>query len=125
MATQLMQGERPVALARQHWSVVAPAFLVLAVVIAAGVALLVTFPTSVGGHDVRGIKTIVILVLIGIAAVWTLVQYLRWRFVTYLLTDRRIVLERGVISRETESISIDICASASSWARRFRSRTIS
>jgi uncharacterized membrane protein YdbT with pleckstrin-like domain len=107
MATQLMQGEQRIALARQHWLVVAPAFLVLAVALAAGLAILVAFPTVVGGHDITGVKRIVALVLMIATALWTLGEFLRWRFVTYLLTDRRIVLERGVISRVTESISLD------------------
>jgi len=107
MATQLMQGERPISLARQHWSVVAPSFLVLAVAVAGGLAVLVALPTAVGGHDISGVKRIVALVLIVGTALWTVVQFLQWRFVTYLLTDRRIVLERGVISRLTESISLD------------------
>ena len=107
MGTQLMQGERPISLARQHWSVVAPAFLVLLVVVAVVIALQITVSDVVGGRDITGVKKIVLLVLGIGAGLWTLVRYLQWRFLTYLLTDRRIVLEKGVISRLTESIALD------------------
>jgi uncharacterized membrane protein YdbT with pleckstrin-like domain len=107
MSTKLMPGERPISLARQHWSVIAPSFIVAAISIVAGIVILAVVPSTVAGHNVTGVKLIIALVLVLIAVVWTFLNYLRWRFKTYLLTDRRVVVESGVVSRLVESIPLD------------------
>ena len=40
-----------------------------------------------------------VLVLIVGALLWAGFRVLRWRFMTYLLTDRRIMMEGGILSR--------------------------
>ena len=47
------------------------------------------------------------LVLIVGAVLWAGLRILRWRFATYHLTDRRIIMEGGILSRTAETIPLD------------------
>jgi uncharacterized membrane protein YdbT with pleckstrin-like domain len=104
---QLMQGERPILVTRQHWSVMAPAIVAAIVLLCVVIAILALVPDTIAGRDVSGVKLIAGIVCGVVVMGWAGAAYLRWRFARYTLTDRRIVLESGVLSRLTESISLD------------------
>ena len=107
MPTQLMPGERSIALVRQHWSVLAGHVLGAIVVIVVAVVLDAKLPVKIGSLSITTVKTIVMLVLIVGAVLWAGMRILRWRFATYHLTDRRIVMEGGILSRTAETIPLD------------------
>jgi len=107
MSTEMMPGERQLALVRQHWSVIAAPVAGGLLVVVAGVVALVLIPASIGGVPLGGVKGWIAVALIVAALLWILVHYLRWHLLTYLLTDRRIIVEGGVISRYEESIVLD------------------
>ena len=107
MSAQLMPGERPLLVARQHWSVVAPPLGAALAALVIGIVILVLIPAAIAGFGTGGVKLTAGIVLGVFAFGWAGLVYLRWRFQKYTLTDRRIVLERGVLSRLTESISLD------------------
>jgi len=107
MPTPLMQGERSIALVRQHWSVVAGRILAAIVIVAVVVVLDVVLPSKIGSVSITTVKTVVALVVIVIAAGWAGLSVLRWRFATYHLTDRRIIMEGGILSRTAETIPLD------------------
>ena len=107
MPTQLMPGERSIALVRQHWSVLAGHVLGAIVVIVVAVVLDAKLPVKIGSLSITTVKTIVMLVLIVAAVLWAGLRILRWRFATYHLTDRRIVMEGGILSRTAETIPLD------------------
>lgn len=107
MPTQLMPGERSIALVRQHWSVLAGHVLGAIVVIVVAVVLDAKLPVKIGSLSITTVKTIVMLVLIVGALLWAGMRILRWRFATYHLTDRRIVMEGGILSRTAETIPLD------------------
>jgi uncharacterized membrane protein YdbT with pleckstrin-like domain len=107
MPTQLMPGERSIALVRQHWSVLAGHLLGAIVVIVVAVVLDAKLPDKIGSLSITTVKTIVMLVLIVAAVLWAGLRILRWRFATYHLTDRRIVMEGGILSRTAETIPLD------------------
>lgn len=107
MPTQLMPGERSIALVRQHWSVLAGHVLGAVVVIVVAVVLDAKLPVKIGSLSITTVKTIVMLVLIVAALLWAGLRILRWRFATYHLTDRRIVMEGGILSRTAETIPLD------------------
>jgi uncharacterized membrane protein YdbT with pleckstrin-like domain len=107
MATDLLPGEEPLALVREHWSVIAGPVAGAWLVFAAGVVALLLIPASVGGLALGGLKLAIVAALIGVALLWCGVHYLRWRLTTFLLTDRRIIAEGGVLSRYAESITLD------------------
>jgi len=107
MSTPLMQGERPLSLARQHWSVLGSVLVVGIIGVVAGIAILVAMPTTIGGRNFNSVKAVIVLVVELLAIGWMGINFLRWRFKTYLLTDRRVIVESGVLSRLTESIPLD------------------
>jgi uncharacterized membrane protein YdbT with pleckstrin-like domain len=107
MPTQLMPGERSIALVRQHWSVLAGHVLGAIVVIVVALVLDAKLPVKIGSLSITTVKTIVMLVLIVGALLWAGMRILRWRFATYHLTDRRIVMEGGILSRTAETIPLD------------------
>ncbi len=107
MPTQLMPGERSIALVRQHWSVLAGHVLGAIVVIVVAIVLNAKLPATVGSVSISTVKNIVALVLIVGAVLWAGLRILRWRFATYHLTDRRIVMEGGILSRTAETIPLD------------------
>jgi uncharacterized membrane protein YdbT with pleckstrin-like domain len=107
MPTQLMPGERSIALVRQHWSVLAGHVLGAIVVIVVAIVLNAVLPTHIGSLSITTIKTVIVLVLIIASVLWAGARILRWRFATYHLTDRRIVMEGGILSRTAETIPLD------------------
>lgn len=107
MSAQLMPGEQRIVLARQHWSVVVPPLVGGVVVLIAGIVALVVIPATIGSVQFGGVKLAIGVALGVVVLIWCLVHYLRWRLLTYLLTDHRIILEGGVLSRFSESITLD------------------
>jgi len=102
-----MPGEQPIARTRQHWSVVAPPLAGGVVVFIAGLVALILIPASIGGFSLGSLRLGIGIALAVVVLIWSLIHYLRWRLLTYLLTDHRIVLEGGVLSRFSESIALD------------------
>ncbi|MBV8528855.1 MAG: PH domain-containing protein [Candidatus Dormibacteraeota bacterium] len=107
MSTEMMPGEQRLALVRQHWSVIAAPTAGGVLVLVAGLVALAFIPGTIAGVRLSGVKVAIGVALVIATVVWVLVHYLRWRLLTYLLTDRRIIVEGGVISRYEESISLD------------------
>jgi uncharacterized membrane protein YdbT with pleckstrin-like domain len=105
--TRLLEGEQPIRVARQHWVVFIPVVLVCAVVLGVGLALLKVLPSSVSGHSLHQIKVVIALILVLFSLATFSLRWLRWRFTTYTLTNRRILVSTGVLSRTTESITLD------------------
>src|ERR1039457_3284033 len=100
MPTQLMPGERSIALVRQHWSVLAGHVL-------GAIVLIAKLPSTIGSASITTVKTVIVLILVVGSLLWAGMRILRWRFATYHLTDRRIVMEGGILSRTAETISLD------------------
>jgi len=107
VAAQLMPGERAIVLTRQHWSVVAPQLVASAVVVAAVLVAVALLPSRIASVDANPIRAAVAAIALVFVLWYAGTQYLRWRFRTYLLTDRRVVVESGVLSRSVESIALD------------------
>jgi uncharacterized membrane protein YdbT with pleckstrin-like domain len=107
MPTQLMPGERSIALVRQHWSVLAGHVLGAIVVIVVAIVLDAKLPVKIGSASITTVKTIILLVLVIGSVLWAGLRILRWRFATYHLTDRRIIMEGGILSRTAETIPLD------------------
>ena len=107
MPTQLMPGERSIALVRQHWSVLAGHILGALVVIIVAIVLDAKIGDKIGSASITTVKTVILLVLVIGSLLWAGLRILRWRFSTYHLTDRRIVMEGGILSRTAETIPLD------------------
>src|SRR5580698_6730381 len=92
----LTEGEHIVLRLHPHWKTVLRPILLLAVIIAAVIVALIYLPASANRAPVRlGIGVVAVL----LALVFTLVPFLRWRTTTYELTNRRLRLRSGILTR--------------------------
>jgi len=104
--SKLLPGENLVLKAHPHWitlvkSVVAPVLLI-AVVLVADFSVL-----NPDNFYVPKLRTILTLAVLALAILWFIVVWVRWRSITYSLTDQRITIEAGVFSRQEKIIPID------------------
>ena len=104
---QLMPGEHPIRVTRQHWTIFIPIGLVCALALAVGLVLLAVTPSTVAGHSITTVKTFIGLGIVVVVVAVFMVRWLQWRTQTFMLTDHRIVVRRGILSRFTESIALD------------------
>jgi uncharacterized membrane protein YdbT with pleckstrin-like domain len=93
----LTEGEHLVLRLHPHWKTVLRPVMSLALIIAILLAVLIYLPGSVATGPVRlGIGAAAVLA----ALLFCLVPLLRWRTTTYELTNRRLRLRAGILSRQ-------------------------
>jgi uncharacterized membrane protein YdbT with pleckstrin-like domain len=100
-ARDLLPGERVLASSPRHWVVlVRPTVTtILAVAIALVVAILLPLQSELRLFLMLGVLVAGLLVLN--------LYYWAWRAHEYVLTDQRVILNEGIISKFSRSISID------------------
>jgi uncharacterized membrane protein YdbT with pleckstrin-like domain len=94
--SDLSEGERSVLVLHPHWKTVLMPFLLLVAVIIVAAVLLIVIPHN---RLQTGERIAVGVVALLIAIIWTGVPFLRWRTTTYELTNRRLRLRQGILSR--------------------------
>lgn len=107
MGPQLLSGEREIATARQHWSIAVPPILGSAVILVVVLVILAVIPSKIGSTGIGTVKLAIAALAAVVLVVHALIRWLQWRYATFTLTDHRIVVTKGVISRVTESIALD------------------
>ena len=90
------EGEHSVLVLHPHWKTVLVPFVILVIVVVIAAVLLAVIPHNRLQGDERIAVGVVALV---VAAIWTGVPFLRWRTTTYELTNRRLRLRKGILSR--------------------------
>ena len=101
MTDQLMPGETLVLRERQHWVVmVRPLLLPVALVV---LALVADFLDVIPG-DLRLLATLAVVALLGLALI---VVWVRWTSRSFTITDRRVLLDTGILSRSSKVIALD------------------
>ena len=90
------EGEHSVLILHPHWKTVLVPFLLLVAVVVVAAVLLAVIPHNRLQADERIAVGVVALV---VAMIWTGVPFLRWRTTTYELTNRRLRLRKGILSR--------------------------
>jgi len=94
--SDLSEGERSVLVLHPHWKTVLMPFLLLVAVATAAAVLVIVIPHNKLQTGERiGVGAVALL----IAIIWTGVPFLRWRTTTYELTNRRLRLRQGILSR--------------------------
>jgi uncharacterized membrane protein YdbT with pleckstrin-like domain len=93
-AAGLTEGEHVVLRLHQHWKTVLAPLLILAATIAALLVLLVFLPSATAIARL-GLGVVALLVVIFFVAG----PLLRWRTTSYELTNRRLRLRAGILSR--------------------------
>lgn len=109
-ASRLLYFPGPIA-----WTVV---FLLLAYLTWAPAAGLPSFSAfrsavdqlaSLAGADVGTTRLLITLVFLLVAAVgilWLMVRFVRWTRTVYAITDRRVLVQRGILGRDLDEIPV-------------------
>ena len=92
----LSEGEHSVLFLHPHWKTVLMPFLLLVLVVVVAAVLVVVIPHNRLQTDERIAVGVIALL---VAVIWTGIPFLRWRTTTYELTNRRLRLRRGIVSR--------------------------
>jgi uncharacterized membrane protein YdbT with pleckstrin-like domain len=94
--SDLSEGEQSVLILHPHWkTMLMPFLLLVAVAIVAAVLVVVIPHNKLQGDERVAVGVVAVL----IAIIWTGIPFLRWRTTTYELTNRRLRLRRGILSR--------------------------
>lgn len=102
---QLSGDERVVAFRHSH-----PIFLLRHVVPRVVVAAVVVAAFVVVGGAHENLKTIAnaLAAVVAVGALgWVLLAFLRWRFAEYVVTDRRLMVVRGILRKGVMEASLD------------------
>lgn len=104
--SKLLPGENLVLKSHQHWitflrALILPILLLL-LVLAADFTFL-----GPGGLYVPKLRTVLTLIFVALLLLWLIAVWIRWRSITYTLTDQRIKIESGVFGRQEKIIPID------------------
>ena len=94
--TELSEGEHSVLILHPHWKILLRPTLILILVALAAAAALVLIPQ--GKYTGSGQIAVGVVAVVAIL-IWFVVPFLRWQTTTYELTNRRLRLRRGILSR--------------------------
>ncbi len=105
--SKLLPGENLVLQDHPHWitvikSVLAPVVLLVVVAIADFTLLDPGY-----GFYIPRLRTILTLAVVALVLLWLIAVWIRWRSISYTLTDQRIKIESGVFGRQEKIIPID------------------
>jgi uncharacterized membrane protein YdbT with pleckstrin-like domain len=100
----LLPGESVVLRRHRHWIVPAGSlFWPILLVVVVGV-LDHYLKESLVARDVKMVVTLAALALLGL---WAIITWLRWNGTSVTITDQRVILDRGVLSRSSKIVPID------------------
>jgi len=94
--SDLTEGEHLVLRLHQHWKTVLRPVLILALTVLVLLAVLIFIPSV---RDAALARLVVGAVALVVAVTWSAMPLLRWRMTSYELTNRRLRLRTGVLTR--------------------------
>lgn len=103
MALKPAAGERVIFEGHPSWRAILAFYLKgLGIAILAG--LIVALATNIGGDTDKGLVFLVVLVVLGLTA---LIGFIKRVSTTYTITDRRLNIKRGIVSREVQETRLE------------------
>lgn len=105
--SKLLPGENLVVKDHPHWVTVAGRLILPAILVAAVAILDLTLLGPSGGIHVPHLRTFLSLGVVALALLWLISVWISWQSISYTLTDQRISIEKGVLSRQEKIIPID------------------
>jgi uncharacterized membrane protein YdbT with pleckstrin-like domain len=104
VSLNLAAGERVIFEGHPSWRAIL-AFYAKGLLLAIGVGLVVALSTRIFGDDVNG--GLVFAVVLVVLALTVLIGFLKRVATTYTITDRRLHIKRGIISREVQETRLE------------------
>jgi uncharacterized membrane protein YdbT with pleckstrin-like domain len=98
---ELLPGERILVSCVRHWIVLLRPLLTTLVAVVVSLVVLILLP--VGGE----LRLFLVLGVLGFGVLVCILYYWGWRSQEYVLTDQRVILNEGILSKFSRSISID------------------
>ena len=106
--SKLLPGENLVLKDHPHWITLVKTLpipiVLVALVIWADFGVLLD---NYGSLPIPHFRSLLTLAVVALALLWLIVVWARWQSVTYTLSDQRILLETGILSRQEKIIPID------------------
>jgi uncharacterized membrane protein YdbT with pleckstrin-like domain len=100
---RLDAGERVIFEGHPSWRAIL-AFYLKGVLLAVAAGLVVALATRIGGDVNSGLVFLVVLVALGLTV---LVGFIKRVTTTYTITDRRLNIKRGIVSREVQQTRLE------------------
>ena len=104
MSANLAAGEKVIFEGHPSWRAIL-GFYLKGLLVAIGAGLLVALVTRVTGDDVD--KNLVFFVVLVVLALTVLIGFLKRVSTTYTISDRRLHIKRGIISREVQETRLE------------------
>lgn len=106
--SKLLPGENLVVKDHPHWITLVKTLPIPIVLVALVLWADFTFLLdNYGSLPIPHFRTLLTLAAVAVALLWLIVVWVRWQSITYTLTDQRILLESGILSRQEKVIPID------------------
>jgi uncharacterized membrane protein YdbT with pleckstrin-like domain len=102
LADKLMLGESLVRSAHRHWVVLVKQLLFPVVLVVLALVI-----DAFAGFANRDVKLVLTLGALAVAGFWAIVVWWQWASASFTITDQRVLLLSGVISRTSKVIALD------------------
>src|SRR6266576_7083794 len=105
--SELLPGENLILKDHPHWITVVKSLVVPVVLLVVTIVADLTLLGPDYGFYVPKLRTFLTLGVVALALLWFIVVWIRWQSITYTLTDQRIMIQSGVLSRQEKIVPID------------------
>jgi uncharacterized membrane protein YdbT with pleckstrin-like domain len=103
VSLNLAAGERVIFEGHPSWRAIL-GFYLKGILVAAAAGVVVDVATRIGGDLKEGLVFVVVLVVIGLTVV---IGFVKRVATTYTITDRRLNIKRGIVSREVQETRLE------------------
>jgi uncharacterized membrane protein YdbT with pleckstrin-like domain len=105
--SKLLPGENLVLKDHPHWIALVKSLVVPLVLLVVAIVADLTILGPDYGFYVPKLRTFLTLGVLALVLLWFIAVWIRWKSITYTLTDQRITIQSGVFSRQEKIIPID------------------
>ena len=105
--SKLLPGENLVLKENPHWITIIKSLVVPVVLLVVAIVADLTLLGPDYGFYVPKLRTFLTLGVVALVLLWFIIVWIRWKAITYTLTDQRITIQSGVFSRQEKIIPID------------------
>jgi uncharacterized membrane protein YdbT with pleckstrin-like domain len=105
--SKLLPGENLVLKENPHWITIIKSLVVPVVLLVVAIVADLTLLGPDYGFYVPKLRTFLTLGVVALVLLWFIIVWIRWKAITYTLSDQRITIQSGVFSRQEKIIPID------------------